>query len=58
MWCLDLGYHGCTLHSESVVAREGESYSLIESFVVHLLFVDQVGPSYKGKHPLLVYFPM
>ena len=42
---------------EPVVAHEGYSYSLFESFVVHLLFVGQVGPSYKGKHPLLVSFP-
>ena len=35
----------------------GDSYSLIESFVVHLPSVGQVGPSYEGKHPLLVSFP-
>ena len=40
-----------------VVAREGDSYSLVETSVVHLLSVGQVGPSYKGKHPLLVSFP-
>ena len=45
-----------TLHSRSVVAREGDSYSLVESCVIHLLFVGQVGPSYEGKHPLLVSF--
>ena len=44
-------------NSESVVAREGDSYSLVESCVIHLLFVGQVGPSYEGKHPLLVSFP-
>ena len=43
--------------SESVVAREGDSYSLIESSIVHLPFVGQVGPGYEGKHPLLVSFP-
>ena len=48
---------GCILHSRSVVAHEGDSYSLVESFVVHLPSVGQVGPSYKGKHPLLVSFP-
>ena len=40
-----------------MVAREGDSYSLIESSVVHLPFVGQVGPGYEGKHPLLVSFP-
>ena len=40
-----------------MVAREGDSYSLIESFVVYLPFVGRVGPSYEGKHPLLVSFP-
>jgi hypothetical protein len=44
------------MHSESVVAHEDDSYSLVESFVVHLSFVGQVGPGYKGKHPLLVSF--
>ena len=38
-WCLDSVTHGCTLYSRSVVAHEGDSYSLVESFVVHLLFV-------------------
>ena len=37
-----------------MVAREGDSYSLVESFVFHLPFV---GPGYEGKHPLLVSFP-
>ena len=41
----------------SVVAREGDSYSLIESSIVYLPFVGQVGPSYEGQHPLLVSFP-
>ena len=45
------------MHSGSVVAHEGDSYSLVESSVVHLLFVGQVGPSYEEKHPLLVSFP-
>ena len=40
-----------------MVANEGDSYSLVESFVVHLSFVGQVGPDYEGKHPLLVPFP-
>jgi hypothetical protein len=39
-----------------VVAHEGDSYSLVESFVVHLLFVGQVGLGYEGKHHLLVSF--
>ena len=39
-----------------VVAHEGDSYSLVESSVVHLLPVGQVGPGYKRKHPLLVSF--
>ena len=42
--------------SESVVAREGDFYSLVESSVVHLLLVVQVGPGYEGKHHLLVSF--
>ena len=40
-----------------MIAREGDSYSLIESYVVHIPFVGQVGPSYEGKYPLLVSFP-
>jgi len=39
-----------------VVAREGDSYSLVESSVVHLPFVGQVGRGYYGKHPLLASF--
>ena len=40
-----------------MVAHEGDSYGLVESFVVHLPFIGQVGPGYYRKHPLLVYFP-
>ena len=40
---------------DHVVDREGDS--LVESFVVHLPSVGQVGPGYYGKHPLLVSFP-
>ena len=40
-----------------MVAHEGDSYSLVESSIVHLPFVGQVGHSYYGKHPLLVSFP-
>ena len=40
-----------------MLARKGDSYSLVEIFVVHLPFVGQVGPGYEGKHPLLVPFP-
>ena len=40
-----------------MVAREGDSYSLVESSIVHLLFVGQVEPDYEGKHPLLVSLP-
>ena len=35
-----------------VVNREGDS--LVESSVVHLPSVGQVGPGYEGKHPLQV----
>ena len=55
MWCLDLVTHGCTLYSRSVVAREGDSYSLVESFVVHLPFVGLAGPYCYRKHTLLVF---
>ena len=41
----------------SVVTREGDSYNQVESFVVHLPSVGQVGPGYEGQHPLLVSFP-
>ena len=44
-----------TLHSRSVVAREGDSYSLIESSLVHLPFVGLVGFSYYRKHTLPVF---
>ena len=40
---------------DHVIDRESDS--LVESFVVHLPFVGQVGPGYDGKHPLLVSFP-
>ena len=40
---IDMKFHflrdGCTLHLGSVVAHEGDSYSLVESSVVHLSFV-------------------
>ena len=39
----------------SVVAREGDSYSLIESSVVHLPLVGLVGPYYYMKHILPVF---
>jgi len=40
---------------DRVVDREGDS--LVESFVVHLLFVDQVGPScYRNRHALFLLF--
>jgi hypothetical protein len=42
------------LYSRSVVAPEGDFYSRVESIVVHLPFIGQVGPGYYGKHPLLV----
>jgi hypothetical protein len=38
-----------------VVASEGDSYSLVESFVVHLPFVGQVGPCNYRKHTLPVF---
>ena len=44
-----------------MVAHEGDSYSLIESSIVHLPFVGQAGFSYYRKHTLpvfpLVIFP-
>ena len=55
MWCLDQVTCGCTLYSRSVVAHEGDSYSLIESSVVHLLLVGLAGPCYYRKHTLLVF---
>ena len=38
------------------VALDRKCDTLIESFVVHLPFVGQIGPDYEGKHPLLVSF--
>jgi hypothetical protein len=38
-----------------MVAREGDSYSLVESFVVHLLFVGLAGPCYYRKHTLPMF---
>ena len=55
MWCLDSVTHGCTLYSGSVVAHEGDCYSLIESFVFHLPFVGQVGPCYYRKYTLPMF---
>ena len=37
-----------------MVAREGDSYSLVESSIVHLPFVGLAGFSYYRKHTLLV----
>ena len=55
MWCLDLVTRGCTLLSGSVVAHEGDSYSLVESFIVHLPFVGLAGPCYYRKHSLPLF---
>jgi hypothetical protein len=55
VWCLDSITSGCTLHSGLVVARESDSYSLVESFVVHLPFVGRAGPCYYRKHTLSVF---
>ena len=38
-----------------MVAREGESYSLVESVVVHLLLVGLARPCYYRKHTLPVF---
>jgi hypothetical protein len=38
-----------------VVAHEGDSYSLIESSVVHLPFVGLAGFSYYRKHTMPVF---
>ena len=38
-----------------MVAREGDSYSLVESSIVHLPFVGLVGFSYYGKHTLPMF---
>ena len=40
---------------ESVVAREGDSYSLIESSIVHLPLVGLVGLCYYRKHTLPMF---
>jgi hypothetical protein len=50
-----LGYSWITLFFGSVVAREGDSYSLVESSVVHLPLVGIAGPCYYRKHTLLVF---
>ena len=39
-----------------MVAREGDSYSLVESIVFHLPLVGLVGPSYYREHTLPVFF--
>ena len=39
------------------VALERKCDTFVESSVVHLPFVGQVGPGCEGKHPLLVSFP-
>ena len=36
-------------------AREGDSYSLIESSIVHLLFVGLAGPCYYRKRTMPVF---
>ena len=54
MWCLDSVTHGYTLLSGSVVAHEGDSYSLVESFIVHLL-VGLAGPCYYREHTMSVF---
>ena len=41
--------------SGSVVAREGDSYNLVESFIVHLPLVGLAGHYYYRKHTLLVF---
>ena len=47
--------HGCTLFFGSVVAREGDSYSLVDSSVVHLPLVGLVGHCCYRKHTLPVF---
>ena len=42
---------------DNEVAFERKCDTFIESSVVHLLFVGQIGHTYEGKHPLLVSFP-
>ena len=53
--CLDSVTGGCTLFSGSVVAREGDFYSLVESFVFHLLLVGLAGHCYYRKLTLPVF---
>ena len=38
-----------------MVAHEGDSYSLVESSVVHLLLVGQAGLCYCREHTLVVF---
>ena len=38
-----------------MVAHEGDSYSLVESFIVHLLFVGLAGPCYYRKRTMPVF---
>ena len=52
---LRLGYCGCTLFFILVVAREGDSYSLVESFVVHPPLVSLVELCYYRKNTLPVF---
>ena len=56
MWCLDSVTRECTLYYRSVVAHEGDSYSLVESFVVHLPLVGLVEPYCYRKHTLIVFY--
>jgi hypothetical protein len=41
--------------SGSIVAHEGDSYSLVESFVVYLPLVGLAGPCYYRKHTLSMF---
>jgi hypothetical protein len=52
---LRLVTRGCTLLSGLVVAREGDSYSLVESSVVHLPLVGLAGLCYYRKHTLPMF---
>ena len=52
---LRLVTHGCTLFSGLVVAREGDSYSLVEYFVVHLPLVGLAGPCCYRKNTLPMF---
>jgi hypothetical protein len=47
--------HGCTLLFRSVLVCEGDSYSLVESFVIHLSLVGLAGHYYYRKYTLLVF---